>query len=101
MNRGVACSALSCSPAWWYRCSADGSARRLHGSLVQQYGVPYDPLDGFFQTRGCDSRVDAGNRSLLRVSLPALPPGRYKVAWRVLSIDSHVTEGDFTFRIAE
>jgi len=48
-----------------------------------------------------DSRVDAGNRSLLRVSLPALPPGRYKVAWRVLSIDSHVTEGDFTFRIAE
>jgi DNA-directed RNA polymerase specialized sigma24 family protein len=26
--RGVACSALSYSPAWWYRCSADGSARR-------------------------------------------------------------------------
>ena len=47
-----------------------------------------------------DSRVDADNRALLRVSLPALPPGRYKVAWRVLSIDSHVTEGDFTFRVA-
>jgi methionine-rich copper-binding protein CopC len=48
-----------------------------------------------------DSRVDPDNRSLLRVSLPTLPPGRYKVAWRVLSVDSHVTEGDFTFRIAE
>jgi methionine-rich copper-binding protein CopC len=48
-----------------------------------------------------DSRVDPDNRALLRVSLPALPPGRYKVAWRVLSIDSHVTEGDFTFRIAQ
>ena len=47
-----------------------------------------------------DSRVDPDNRALLRVSLPALPPGRYKVAWRVLSIDSHVTEGDFTFRVA-
>ena len=47
-----------------------------------------------------DSRVDADNRALLRVSLPELPPGRYKVAWRVLSVDSHVTEGDFTFRIA-
>jgi hypothetical protein len=48
-----------------------------------------------------DSRVDADNRALLRVSLPALPPGRYRVAWRVLSVDSHVTEGDFTFRIAQ
>ena len=48
-----------------------------------------------------DSRVDPANRALLRVSLPALPPGRYKVAWRVLSVDSHVTEGDFTFRVAQ
>ena len=48
-----------------------------------------------------DSRVDPDNRALLRVSLPTLPPGRYKVAWRVLSVDSHVTEGDFTFRIAQ
>lgn len=47
-----------------------------------------------------DSRVDPDNRTLLRVSLPALPPGRYRVAWRVLSIDSHVTEGDFMFRVA-
>jgi methionine-rich copper-binding protein CopC len=48
-----------------------------------------------------DGRVDPDNRALLRVSLPALPPGRYRVAWRVLSVDSHVTEGDFTFRIAQ
>ena len=48
-----------------------------------------------------DSRVDSDNRALLRVSLPTLPAGRYKVAWRVLSVDSHVTEGDFTFRIAQ
>ncbi len=48
-----------------------------------------------------DSRVDADNRALLRVSLPALPAGRYKVAGRVLSVDSHVTQGDVTFRIAQ
>lgn len=49
-----------------------------------------------------DSRVDPDNRALLRVSLPpGLRPGRYNVAWRVLSVDSHVTEGDFTFRIAQ
>ncbi len=48
-----------------------------------------------------DNRVDPDNRTLLRVSLPALPAGRYKVAWRVLSVDGHVTEGDFTFRVAQ
>jgi methionine-rich copper-binding protein CopC len=47
-----------------------------------------------------DSSVDPDTRTVLRVSLPALPPGRYRVSWRVLSVDSHVTQGDFTFRIA-
>lgn len=47
-----------------------------------------------------DARVDAGDRTLLRVSVPPLSPGSYKVNWRVLSIDTHVTEGDFTFRVA-
>lgn len=47
-----------------------------------------------------DSQVDPSNLATLRVSLPSLPPGTYKVIWRVLSVDSHVTQGDFTFRIA-
>ena len=47
-----------------------------------------------------DSQVDSSDRTLLRVSLPPLAPGTYKVIWRVLSIDGHVTEGDFTFRVA-
>jgi methionine-rich copper-binding protein CopC len=46
-----------------------------------------------------DSRVDRSNPLLLRATLPPLPPGRYKVVWRVLSIDADVTEGIFTFRI--
>lgn len=47
-----------------------------------------------------DGRVDPATLKLLRVSLPALPPGAYKVVWRVLSVDSHVTQGDFTFRVS-
>ncbi len=47
-----------------------------------------------------DSQVDSSDRALLRVSLPPLAPGTYKVIWRVLSVDTHVTEGDFTFRVA-
>ena len=46
-----------------------------------------------------DSRVDRGNPALLRATLPPLPPGIYKVIWRVLSIDADITEGAFTFRI--
>lgn len=46
-----------------------------------------------------DSRVDRANPVLLRVTLPPLPPGIYRVLWRVLSIDADVTEGDYAFRI--
>lgn len=47
-----------------------------------------------------DSQVDPSSPNLLRVSIPALAPGAYKVIWRVLSVDSHVTEGDFPFRVS-
>ncbi len=46
-----------------------------------------------------DSRVDRANPALLRATFPPLPPGTYKVQWRVLSIDGDVTEGAFTFRV--
>jgi methionine-rich copper-binding protein CopC len=46
-----------------------------------------------------DSRVDRADPTLLRATLPSLPPGTYKVLWRVLSIDADVTEGAFTFRV--
>ena len=40
-----------------------------------------------------------GNTAQLRVPLKLLPPGTYKVIWRVLSVDTHRTQGDFTFRV--
>jgi copper resistance protein C len=46
-----------------------------------------------------DAKVDAQDAALLRVSLKPLPPGTYKVAWRVVSVDTHATQGDFTFRV--
>lgn len=39
------------------------------------------------------------NTAQLRVPLKPLPPGTYKVIWRVLSVDTHRTQGDFTFRV--
>ena len=46
-----------------------------------------------------DPQVDRADATLLQVSLPQLAPGTYRVAWRVLSVDTHVTEGDFTFDV--
>jgi methionine-rich copper-binding protein CopC len=49
-------------------------------------------------------RIDKGDARIaadtMQVSLPLLSPGRYKVTWRALSVDTHVTEGDFTFEVA-
>jgi methionine-rich copper-binding protein CopC len=45
------------------------------------------------------AKVDSGSPALLQVPLKPLGPGTYRVKWRVLSVDTHVTEGDFTFRV--
>ena len=47
-----------------------------------------------------DKQLDPGDTSVMKVSLPKLAPGVYRVLWRVLSVDTHVTEGDYTFEVA-
>ncbi len=47
-----------------------------------------------------DVHLDAKNNHLLIVSLPAgLGAGTYKVVWRVVSVDTHTTEGSFKFQV--
>src|SRR4029078_4094719 len=43
--------------------------------------------------------VDRSNRTRMSVPLKSLPPGSYKVMWRVLSVDTHRAQGDFSFRV--
>jgi copper resistance protein C len=49
------------------------------------------------------ARVDQGkarvSASSMRVGLKPLPPGTYMVHWHVLSVDTHTTEGSFSFRV--
>jgi len=48
-------------------------------------------------------RVDLGkpsiSSSVMRVGLKPLSPGTYRVRWHVLSVDTHTTEGSFTFQV--
>ena len=41
----------------------------------------------------------SGARNVLRVGVKPLTPGAYKVIWKVLSTDTHATEGSFSFSV--
>ena len=54
-------------------------------------------------TDASGQRVDAGppgvSGNVVRVTLRAIGAGSYRVTWRVLSVDTHTTEGAFTFGV--
>jgi methionine-rich copper-binding protein CopC len=43
--------------------------------------------------------VDSSDPSLLQLAVPALSPGNYKVTWKVMSVDTHMTVGNFAFTV--
>lgn len=49
------------------------------------------------------ARVDQGKAQVsgntMRIGLKSLAPGSYRVRWRALSVDTHTTEGSFTFHV--
>ena len=47
-----------------------------------------------------DTRVDQAEAKVLQVTLAPLAPGAYRVVWRVLSADGHVSNGEFGFEVA-
>ncbi len=46
-----------------------------------------------------EAEVDQTRPRQLSIALPRLPPGTYQVRWRVLSVDTHVSEGHFAFDV--
>jgi copper resistance protein C len=43
--------------------------------------------------------VDTADPKQIVIRVRALPPGSYKVIWKVLSVDTHRTEGSFGFEV--
>jgi len=56
-------------------------------------------------TNAAGERVDSGKTrvsgSQMSVTIRAGGPGTYRVNWRVLSVDTHTTEGNFTFQVGQ
>lgn len=54
-------------------------------------------------TDSSGARVDVGKAEVsgntMRIGLKSLGPGSYKVHWHALSVDTHSTEGTFTFHV--
>jgi len=47
-----------------------------------------------------DVKIDSSDKTLMSVSLPALPAGAYKVKWSAVAVDTHHTTGTFSFTVA-
>ena len=45
------------------------------------------------------AKVDSADPLLLTLPVPAMRPGKYRVTWRVMSVDRHMTVGTFFFAI--
>ena len=110
----AALAAMSVSPAGAHarlERTAPAAGSTVHGSLPQLKLWFTERLEPTFskvrvldrtgkQVDKGDPEVDRADAKLLRVSLPKLASGTYRVQWRVLSVDTHVIEGDFTFSVA-
>jgi len=45
--------------------------------------------------------IDPNDQTELTIKLKPLPPGTYTVKWHALSVDTHTTEGDFSFQVGK
>jgi len=64
-----------------------------------------EPSYSSIEVRGPGGRVDQGKASVsgvhMTVGINALTPGTYHVHWRALSVDTHKTEGSFSFTVGK
>ena len=76
-------------------------------SVDLSYSEPVEPAFSTVQVTDADGTpqevgkptVRDGGRLLSIVALKPLPPGVYTVEWHVTSVDTHKTQGHFTFTI--
>jgi copper resistance protein C len=69
------------------------------------YSEPLEPaFSGVTVTDGSGRAVTSGapeiSQSAMSVGLKPLPPGQYRVSWHAVSVDTHRTEGSYSFTVA-
>jgi len=61
-------------------------------------GIELTTIDGQPVKTG-PATVEPGDLMQYVLPVPPLPSSRYKVTWHVVSVDTHQTQGEFTFEI--
>ncbi len=110
----------------WMAAGAAGAAAQAHAFLIQaappvggavaaapkevrlSFSEGVEPLFSAIEIATEDGRtiptkaaaIDPADDKVLVLALPPLDPGRYRVRWRVVSVDTHRTEGEYRFAIA-
>ena|SRR5690625_1441839 len=81
---------------------ADNAQQRLNGLAAQLMNEVLELRDDAEAEERVDVDLETGGATVDEVTFvlqEALPDGHYVVMWRVLSIDTHVTQGFFTFSV--
>ena len=81
-----------------------GSVGAPPGQVTLSFTQGLEPAFSSVQvTDSKGTRVDTGKAqvsgSTMSVGLKSLAPGTYKVHWRALSVDTHTTQGSFSFHV--
>jgi len=105
---GIACGASAhalldkAEPAVGSEVAPGPTELRLHfteGVEIRFSGVEISGADGKAVVP-VKLASDPANPAIVMVTLPsALAPGGYKVSWHVVSVDTHKTQGTYTFTV--
>ena len=84
----------------------DGRLDTAPTEVVLSYTEDLEPAFSAAEvTDSSGARVDQGkpqiSGSTMSVALKSIGPGTYHVHWHVLSVDTHKTEGNFTFHVGK
>jgi methionine-rich copper-binding protein CopC len=104
----VACAQAALAHAFLESASPKVGGRVADASEVRlTFSEPVEPAFSTISVTGPPSFAGAAaakpagqdHRTLAAALKAPAPPGRYLVRWRVLSRDSHVTQGSFRFEV--
>src|SRR5215468_9500895 len=82
--------------------AAGGTVREVPTEVLLRFNEKIESAFSSVVVRDSSGKqIDKTDRLQMRVSLPPLTPGTYKVEWRVMSADTHKVNGNFTFVVGE
>lgn len=83
---------------------AAGAAVSAPSEIVLAFTEPLEPAFSTIELRDRAGKPVKADKvqvkdNVMRLPLKSLAAGTYTVKWRVLSVDTHKTEGNFTFTV--